>query len=194
MEEITLEDMISRYNNPYSPGDIVRLRSGSAHQRVLEVRGGYIHCEYIKIQKQVGFRDAADYELITKHDNTDNNEEEFDMKDKLYKTVTDNRFGTGLAIDSDGKYVLKMQDSGNFESFDESNLKRVMPYTFDVQFLDGRSSNTYAYRGREGQVVVGDILILHSSNSIARVVAVNTESEKATKTFDGVKLLTAELA
>jgi hypothetical protein len=125
----------------------------------------------------------------------DENMKDYDMKDKLFKTLDGKRFGTGLAIDSDGKYVLKMQDNGNFEAFSESELKRVMPYTFDVEFLTGNTNrqNRYSYRGREGQVEVGNILLLNDSMSIARVVGVNTESENATKTFDGVKLVTEAL-
>jgi hypothetical protein len=183
-------------NPPFKVGDLVCLKTGQAPQKVLEVKGHCIRCEYVSSRKQVGFRSANDYVSYEYYvPDEDKNMKDYDMKDKLFKTLTDNRFGTGLAIDSDGKYVLKMQDTGNFESFDEVTLKRVMPYTFDVEFLTGNSNrqNRYSYRGREGQVVVGNILLLNDSTSIARVVAVNTESESATKTFDGVKLLTEAL-
>jgi len=180
----------------FKVGDIVRLVGGEAPQKVLEVRGHCLRCEYLSSRKQNGFRSASDYvpyEYDVPYE--DKNMKDFDMKDKLFKTLEGNRFGTGLAIDSDGKYVLKMQDNGNFEAFAESELKRVMPYTFDVEFLTGGTNrqNRYSYRGREGQVEVGNILLLNDSMSIARVVAVNTESETATKTFDGVKLVTEAL-
>jgi hypothetical protein len=183
-------------NKPFKVGDLVCLKTGQAPQKVLEVKGHCIRCEYVSSRKQVGFRSASDfvpYEYYVPDE--DENKKDYDMKDKLFKTIDANRFGTGLAIDSDGKYVLKMQDNGNFEAFSESELKRVMPYTFDVEFLTGGANrqNRYSYRGREGAVEVGNILLLNDSMSIARVVAVNTESESATKTFDGVKLVTEAL-
>jgi hypothetical protein len=182
---------------PFKVGDTVRLKSGEAPQRVLEVKLSQIRCEYVSSRKQIGFRSATDF-VKYEYDvpNEEDKMEDYDMKDKLFKTLESNRFGTGLAIDSDGKYVLKMQDNGNFEAFSESELKRVMPYTFDVEFLSGSTNraNRYSYRGREGSVQLGDLLILEDSANIARVVAVNTESEAATKTFKGRKLQSVELS
>lgn len=185
------------YKQAFKVGDIVRLKSGEAPQKVIEVTGHCIRCEYVSSRKQIGFRSAADF--VKYEYNVPNEEdkmEDYDMKDKLFKTLETGRFGTGLAIDSDGKYVLKMQDNGNFEAFSESELKRVMPYTFDVEFLSGSTNraNRYSYRGRDGSVQLGDLLILEDSANIARVVAVNTESEAATKTFKGRKLQTVELS
>lgn len=188
-------------NHIYVPGDIVRLVQGAKHLKVMQVNDYALQCVDLDTGKYLPFLMATRFVPVrTRHGggtdtiNKLNTEEPMTMKDKLYKTVTDNRYGTGLAIDSDGKFVLKMQDTNTFESFMEGDLKRVMPYTFDVQFVTGRSDVTYSYRGREGQVEVGDILMLTgSSYSIGLVVAINTESEKATKIFDGVKLLTAAL-
>jgi uncharacterized protein YodC (DUF2158 family) len=192
------------YNRSFKVGDIVRLKNGEAPQKVLEVRGYCIRCEYVSSRKQIGFRNCNDFvhyehtEFLPSEyttPNTQNNTKDFDMKDKLFKTLANSRFGTGLAIDSDGKYVLKMQDNGNFEAFAENELKRVMPYTFDVEFLSGSTNraNRYSYRGKEGSVQLGDLLILEDSGNLARVVEVNTESETATKTFKGRKLQTVEL-
>ncbi len=191
----------TRYKNvapQFKVGDLVRLKTGQAPQRVINVLWSdstwryEIKCEYLNSRKELIFRPETDFEIYTQIQQT---EEIFEMKDKLFKTIKDNRFGIGLAVDSDGKYVLKMQDSGNFEAFAEVDLKRVMPYTFDVEFVTGASArnNRYSYRGREGQVEVNDLLILEDSFSIARVVAVNTESESATKTFVGRKLVTETL-
>lgn len=184
----------AKYSKPkFTVGDIVVLKTGTAPQRVVAVspNNNMIRCEYLNSRKQLEFRSVNDfdeYEYVTPY----LEEKEFNMKDKLFKTLDTNRFGIGLAVDSDGKYVLKMQDNSNFESFEVANLKRVMPYTFDVEFVTGGNgrSNKYSYRGREGDVEVGDLLILEESFSIARVVAVNTESENATKTFKGAKLVT----
>lgn len=195
--------LYSAYSNkyeqpvPFKIGDKVVLKSGTAPQRVLEVntKTKQIRCEYLNSRKQLGFRSYDDYQLYEYVTPYEEETEMSDiMKDKLFKTVKDARFGTGLAIDSDGKYVLKMQDSGTFESFDVTDLKRVMPYTFDVEFVGEASrGRKYSYRGKEGSVKVNDLLILSDTFSIVRVVAVNTESESATKVFNGVKIVTEEL-
>jgi len=188
-------------------GDEVRLVNGFAKQivkAIIRANGiRYLKCSYPSYRKELEFRPETDFVHYVETDlandiqelnEIENKLEELPMKDKLYVTREGNRYGTGLAIDSDGKYVLKMQDNGAFEAFDESSIKRVMPYTFDVNFVTGdRTAATYSYRGKEGQVEVGDILILDTTFSIARVVAVNTENEAATKEFAGRKLKTEAL-
>ena len=90
-----------------------------------------------------------------------------------------------------GKYVLKL-NNGDYKAYVPWELKRVMPFTFDVVF-NGMSTKRYSYLGTAGAVAVGDILMEANDFTIARVVAVGTESDAATKTFSGVKLLTAPL-
>jgi uncharacterized protein YodC (DUF2158 family) len=187
----------------FKVGDIVKLKNGKSAQKVVAVSADNkkIRCQYLTSRKENDFRNAEYYEPYVEYTTnnkyvhyTTNTEEEYTMKDKLFKTLADNRYGTGLAVDSDGKFVLKMQDNGNFEAFSESDLKKVMPYTFAVKFVGTSQNNTtYHYRGTEGSVAVGDLLLLNTSMSIARVVAVNTESDSATKSFDGIKLVTQTL-
>jgi hypothetical protein len=69
-----------------------------------------------------------------------------------------------------------------------------MPFTFSVQF--NGTTTEHSYLGKEGSVVVGDLLLKTDGTkgiTIAKVTAVNTKSEKATKYFDGVKLATVPL-
>ena len=113
------------------------------------------------------------------------------MKGKLFQTLDGSVYGEGLVIDGDGKYVLKL-NNGDYKAFAADQLKRVMPFTFDVVF-NGMSGKSYSYLGTAGSVAVGDILIEANDFTIARVVAVGTESDAATKTFKGVKLVTAPL-
>jgi len=113
------------------------------------------------------------------------------MKGKLFQTLDGSVYGEGLVIDGDGKYVLKL-NNGDYKAYLPSELKRVMPYTYDVVF-NGMSGKRYSYLGKDGSVEVGDLLMESNDFTIARVVAVGTESDAATKKFSGVKLVTAAL-
>ncbi len=177
----------------FSVGDFVKLKSGEAPQQVThvvwapEAKCYHIKCEYLKSRKQLGFRPEHDFELYHKP----KTKEEDPMKGKLFQTLDGTVYGEGLVIDGDGKYVLKL-NNGEYKAFEASQLKRVMPFTFDVVF-NGMSNKRYSYIGKAGSVEVGDVLMDSKDFTIARVVAVGTESDAATKTFEGVKLKTEPL-
>lgn len=180
----------------FKPGDIVKLRTGTAPQRVVKVLWSAvlkrieIKCEYINSNKNLDFRAETDYEIYT--ETKPEQLKEHPMKGKLFQTLDGSVYGEGLVIDGDGKYVLKL-NNGEYRAFMPSELKRVMPFTFDVIF-NGMSGKRYSYLGTAGAVVVGDILMDSKDFTIARVVAVGTESDAATKAFEGVKLVTTPLA
>lgn len=183
----------------YRVGDIVRLKNGDAPQKVIEVRGHAIRCEYISSRKQIGFRDQKDYvkyveptnkEYIRCSEVTAKNKEETKMTTKLYKTISGDRYGEYKAHDGD-KLVLLMKDSNGYEAFLASELKKVMPFTFDVIY-EGHGK-VYSFLGTEGTVEAGDVL-MDNAMTVVRVTAVNTESESATKRFTGIKLVTEKLS
>lgn len=177
---------------PFKVGDIVKLKNGEAPQRVAIItqHNKSMVCEYLTSRKQNKSRSWDDFELYTEVENKV--KEEKTMKVDLYRVIETGRFGDHIATDTNGDYVLKMQDTGAYEGHDVSKLKRVIPYTFEVQFSG--SGKRYAYRGKEGQVEVGDVLLLdNETNSLAVVTAVNTESDAATKTFVGRKVLTERI-
>ncbi len=180
----------------FKEGDIVRLKNGTSPMRVIKAQGHAIHCEYLSSRKQLGFRTQDDfvlYHAITEKETQEIKElsvkKETEMTVKLYKTVDGNRYGEYKANDGD-KLLLLMQDSNTYEAFAADQIKRVMAFTFDVMF--NGQGKVYSYLGTEGDVVVGDLL-LTDEMSIARVVAVGTESESATKRFKGVKLAAVRL-
>jgi hypothetical protein len=181
----------------FTVGDTVKLKTGDAPQRVLEIRwckvtrNYTVRCEYLKSRKQLSFRSASDYELYKPENKTEVTKEDT-MKGKLFQTLDGSVYGEGLVIDGDGKYVLKL-NNGEYKAYASTELKRVMPFTFDVIF-SGMNSKRYSYLGRVGSVEVGDVLMDSKDFTIARVVAVGTESDSATKAFEGVKLVTAPLA
>jgi len=112
------------------------------------------------------------------------------MTAKLYKTVENGRYGEYKANDGD-KLLLLMRDTGSYEAFTVDSIKRVMAFTFDVIF--NGQGKVYSYLGTESEVATGDLL-LTDDMSFARVVAVGTESETATKRFKGTKLVGTRLA
>ncbi len=177
----------------FKEGDIVRLKNGTSPMRVIKAQGHAIHCEYLSSRKQLGFRTQDDFVLYEPNTAKELNEitvkKETEMTVKLYKTVDGNRYGEYKANDGD-KLLLLMQDSNTYEAFAADQIKRVMAFTFDVMF--NGQGKVYSYLGTEGDVVVGDLL-LTDEMSIARVVAVGTESESATKRFKGVKLAAVRL-
>lgn len=180
----------------FAVGQLVKLKTGTAPQRVIRVRSSATHpgteikCEYLNSRKELDFRPSTDYEIYieTRPENT----KEDPMKGKLFQTLDGSVYGEGLVIDGDGKYVLKL-NNGDYKAFAASELKRVMPFTFDVIF-SGMSGKRYSYLGKAGSVEVGDVLMDSKDFTIARVVAVGTESDAATKTFEGVKLKVEALA
>ena len=182
-------------SNPFKPGDLVRLKNGTAPMEVIKVSTYNLICEYISSRKQLGYRDynefiAYEYKSVAKEFNESTEKKEKQMTTKLYKTVENGRYGEYKANDGD-KLLLLMQDTGSYEAFTADSIKRVMAFTFDVIF--NGQGKVYSYLGTEGEVAAGDLL-LTDDMSIARVMAVGTESETATKRFKGTKLVGIRLA
>jgi uncharacterized protein YodC (DUF2158 family) len=110
---------------------------------------------------------------------------------KLYQTKEETpRFGTLLATNSAGHLVLEMKGSGAVETFPKSAVEVVHPYTVDIRFPG--SSQTYSYLARKGEVEVGDVILVDAER-IAKVVKINTKSNRATVNLIGRKLLTMPL-
>ena len=87
-----------------------------------------------------------------------------------------------------------MKDGSGVRSFSKKDVEVVMPFTYSVQF--NGIGTEYSYLGKEGTVAVGDLLLKTDGTkgiTIAKVTAVNTKSEKATKYFEGVKIKTEAL-
>lgn len=109
---------------------------------------------------------------------------------KLFQTKESTpRFGTLLATNSAGKYVIEMKGTGEVLTFDKGDVEEVKPYTVRIKFQD--SSNEYDYLSRKGDVEKGDMIIVDGNGHIAKVTAVDTKSDRATKELSGRKVVTA---
>lgn len=190
----------------FKVGDKVRLRAGHALMNVIKVRpygrGHEIQAEYAskansRYASQPKWRTAVDFTFYETTQNTTEQKETNEMNGKLYQTnEATPRFGTLLTTNSQGDLVLEMKGaSGAVEVFNANSVTVVTPYTFGVKF--GGIGQEYSYLGKEGEVEVGDLLVLDESPrgelNVAKVTGVNTKAGNATKTFKGVKLVTKRL-
>lgn len=172
-------------------GDLVRKKYGTKVIEVTEEYGNHFYGRYVHSGASSGRLSIGD---VVRVEDQEVETKGYDkMKGKLFQTK-DGRFGIGLAVNSQGEYVLEMKGTGDLERFKKSELEVVMPFTFSVQF--NGVGTEYSYLGKEGSVQVGDLLLKTDGTkgiTIAKVTAVNTKSEKATKYFDGVKIKTEAL-
>jgi hypothetical protein len=110
------------------------------------------------------------------------------MDNALYEIsddITGVRFGTKLAENSLGKWVMEIKGTGVVEAIDPKKISKVMPYTIGVQFSN--NGTIYHYLSKVGAVEKGAFYIVDgynvSSYQMGRVVDVDTKSDKATKEF-----------
>ncbi len=190
-----------KVNCKFAVGDKVRLKAGHAQMVVVSIKDKAIQADYVS-RTRAGYRgclkwrpesDFVFYNNKTEETLVETLEGNTEMKNKLYQTKESTpRFGILLAVNSQGKLVLEMKGTNEVLAFDKDEIEVVTPFTFAVKFP---SNNTeYHYLGKEGDVAVGDLLLLDNSpvgkSEFARVTAVNTRSEVANVHFKGVKLVT----
>jgi hypothetical protein len=194
-----------KVSNPkFKVGDKVRLKKGHALMTIVKTQGHAVQADYVSrtnagYRGNLKWRSEADFVLYkepTKETLVETLKGNTEMKNKLYQTKeAAPRFGILLAVNSQGKLVLEMKGTNEVLAFDKDEVEVVTPFTFAVKFP---SNNTeYHYLGKDGEVAVGDMLMLDSSPvgkfEIARVTAVNTRSEVANVHFKGVKLVTQRI-
>jgi hypothetical protein len=186
-------------------GDRVRLIGGKRPMIVTHSynAGGGRYKVTAQYEGSGGQTSRYDHEFVQLDEDYETESKGIDkMKGKLFQTKEDTpRFGIGLAVNSQNEFVLEMKVTGALEAFTmkkgNEQLEVVMPYSFAVKY--STSPQLYQYRGREGSVAVGDLLLSLNSQhakggiSIAQVVEINTKNDKATKSFDGMKIVTEPL-
>ncbi len=188
----------------FKVGDYVRLKKGLAKMVVVKVKDHQVQADYVS-RKNAGYsgnlkwrseHDFVRYDALETTENTKSEKENTEMKNKLYQTKESTpRFGILLAVNSQGKLVLEMKGSGDVIAFEKAEVEVVTPYTFAVRFPSNNIE--YHYLGTDGEVEVGDMVMLDSSPvgkfEVARVTAVNTRSDTANVVFKGSKLLTKRI-
>lgn len=109
------------------------------------------------------------------------------MNEDLYEIYFDNseetHFGTKLAVNSKGQWVMEVKGSGAITAVDPKNVRKVVPFTVGIQF--GPKGTVYHYLAEEGEYKLGDFLIVdgysQGAYQIAHVVEVDSQSDRATK-------------
>lgn len=114
---------------------------------------------------------------------------------KLYRVIAEHDvYGEFLTDDSRGRMVLELKGTGSIRAFNPEELEEVMPYTINVRFLFGGNENKeYGFLSKEGEVSVGDILLLRGYTNPAFVVSVNTKNPRANVKIVGRRVQTQEI-
>lgn len=113
---------------------------------------------------------------------------------KLYEIIQGDQtlYGTKLAVNSAGKWVMEIKGTGEVISVDKILVEEVMPYTIGVQFETNKM--VYHYISEKGKYEVGDLCVLDApmGRAIVNVVSVDTKSQSATKQFNPLAKLVTE--
>lgn len=189
-------------------GDIVRLKTGIASIKVTSINGSkrykniLIYGKYCKTHHTIDGRTSNDFVIIKKyydqHDDNDyenqtttSNQEKENKMNKLFKTK-DDKYGTQIATDSQGQFVLEMKDGSGVKAFSKKDLEEVRPWTFSIRY--NNCATSYHYIGTKDCVKLGDVLIGGTDGvSIGIVNNVDTNSDQAKKEFKGRKVMTETL-
>lgn len=118
-------------------------------------------------------------------------------KDTLYEIKRGDQtlFGTKLAVNSQGQWVMEVKGSGEVVAVDKNTVFEVVPYTISVQYQEG--GTVYEYLNEKRDLEVGDFFINsatygganNGAYQIGRVIAVDTKAKKATSEIKYFKKL-----
>jgi hypothetical protein len=177
----------------FKRGDIVRLCRGTKPLKVEEcISSDYYNLRYLHSNNWREYE--PHYNIVMYEEQLEQNEKEENMK-QLYEIsgVGGTTFGTKLAVNSEGKWVMEEKGTGSVVVADPSAVKKVMPYTIGVKF--GGEGQEYSYLAEKGKYEKGQTFLVTSNAGnyqIAVVHRVDTESEKATKNFSPIARILTE--
>jgi len=171
-------------------GDHVILGNGKKIIEVTEIGADYSN--YVKgvyVESGKVINDHYSYFSPAPEENTNTKT----MKEQLY-TWNDPQnnavYGTKLAMNSAGEYVLEIKGTGQIVTMNPQLLTEVIPYTFMAK----SGSTEKHFIGTEGKVSVGDTLIQTSSATLKiwAVKETNTKNKTAVK-FTGRRIVTEKI-
>jgi hypothetical protein len=178
----------------FEKGDIVRLRKGKLPLRV-------VTCYKITKRYDLMYLHSEDMKYYVPESNIVAYEEQPEQKEnqmtQLYEfvdaTTNTTKFGTQLATNSEGKWVMEVKGTGEVLVIPAKDAKKVMPYTIGVKFE--QNGQEYHYLAEKGKYEQGQVFITNSLNGnyqIAVIHRINTESDKANKEFTPVARVLTE--
>jgi hypothetical protein len=171
-------------------GDIVRLKTGTAPIEVTDATAYWITGIYLKSKTQVYLRNSRDFVMYDKINTTQGKNT---MTLYQFTVDSDTKYGTYLATNSQGMFVMEEKGSGVIYTVNKDVVEEVMPYTIDVVFLNS-TDTVYGYLAETNKYKVGDVYLLKTplGHSLVTVVKVDTKSKKATKDFNPISKITTE--
>ena len=171
VDEVTVGDLIIRFPNGRRPIEVT------------QIDGNYIHGRYVNSGKPVW--DYHNY-FQPYEDNT------IMSKEQLF-TWTDPHgqyYGTYLATNSSGQYVLEVKKTGNIVTMHPDQVEEVVPWTFSA-----KNGSTEEHFTGPDTIKKGDSLIQILTSQTPRVwfvTDVDTKNRTATK-FVGRRIVTEEI-
>lgn len=171
-------------------GDIVRLKTGTAPIEVTDATAHWITGTYLKSKTEVYLRNTRDFVMYDKINTTQGKDT---MTLYQFPVNNDTKYGTYLATNSQGMFVMEEKGSGVIYTVNKDVVEEVMPYTIDVVFLNS-TDTVYGYLAETNKYKVGDVYLLKTplGHSLVTVVKVDTKSKKATKDFNPISKITTE--
>lgn len=108
-----------------------------------------------------------------------------EMSKELYeiKLGDEVSYGTKLAVNSQGQWVMEIKGNGSVIAVDKTCVEKVLPHTIAVQFDSNKT--TYHYLAQSGKYNKGDFYIFDGQygRAIVQIVDVDTKSTCATVEF-----------
>jgi len=165
-----------------SIGDLVTKATGRKPIEVTAISGYYIYGEYVDTKKSV----SDHYEWFKPYET---NEKTVMNKQQLF-TWTDAHgihYGTYLATNSSGDYVIEEKKTGNIVTMSPNLLEEVIPWTFSA-----KNGSTEKHFTGTDTIKRGEVLLQPRTSKFWVVTDVDTKNKTATK-FNGVRIVTEEI-
>ena len=179
-------------------GDHVILGNGKKIIEVTETGAdgcsGYVKGVYVESGKVITEHYSYFSPAPEKNTNTQTMKEQlytWNDQSKLSTSTHDNAvYGTKLAMNSAGEYVLEIKGTGQIVTMDPQLLTEVIPYTFMA--MNGSTEKHFI--STEGKVSVGDTLIQTSAATLKIWVVKETDTKnKNAVKFTGRRIVTEKI-
>ena len=166
-----------------SVGDLITKLRGKNPIEVTEICGNYIYGRYVDSHSTV-------YHRYSEFKPYKNNNQTIMGKEQLFTWTEVNgniAYGTYLATNSSGQYVIEEKQTGNIVTMHPDYLEEVIPWTFSA-----KNGSTEKHFTGSDIIKKGDVLLQAKTTKFWFVTNVNTKNKTATK-FVGRRVITEEI-
>lgn len=190
-------------NQPFKIGDTVRLKNGSKQMTVRDIRigqgkvkstGKTVEKWFIRVQPETQGTSKGAWRLANRYQLWEGypemNTRQAQVGD-LFKVKGEQTFGTFMATNSKGQYVLEMKGGdGKPAAYDVEAIEEVEPFTIAVRKIINRLPNSTVLNwvAKPGVVKTGQLLIDDEGIRYA-VVDTNTKAKLVQKKPENLYLV-----